>query len=102
MLRENECPYNPNKSRVFNVLLERFMGNKLHSFWLHPTNTEMILLGYEHQLQQSHSHLASVAEEHLIHPFLPSSAQVHDFLASTAKVKQLSALPVQIPAQWFT
>lgn len=32
VLRKDECPHNPNKSRVFNVLLERFMSKTPHSF----------------------------------------------------------------------
>lgn len=48
VLRVDQGSYNPNKSRVFNVWLDRFMGNKLHSFWLHPTSMEILLLGYEH------------------------------------------------------
>jgi len=61
---------------------------------------EMTLLGYEHELLQSGIHLASVAEEHPIHPPLAASAQQHHLPAGTAEVKQLSALLVQIPAQW--
>lgn len=32
-----------------------------------------------------------------LHPFLPVSVQPYHFPATTAEVKQLSALPVQIP-----